>query len=100
MKNTHIIYQKSKKLHQIYNIISTTKWQKEKQSITESLKTHYDMNKKNSKMKIRESWGGEWVFSIVFQTFVYQNHKQFTIFQFILPIVPYNIHFSRIFTKN
>ena len=51
---------KSQKLHQIYTIISTTKCQKEKQNITESLKTHYDIDKKKSKMKIRVGvgWGG------------------------------------------
>ena len=39
-----IFYQKSQKLHPIYNIISTTKCQKEKQKMTESLKTHYDID--------------------------------------------------------
>ena len=54
-----IFYQKSQKLHPIYNIISTTKFQKEKQKMTESLKTHYDIDQKKSKLKIRGGGGGK-----------------------------------------
>ena len=77
---------KSQKLHQIYTIISTTKCQKEKKNITESLKTHYDIDKKKSKMKIRVGVGGGGgrAFCLVFHTFDYQNHPYFTILPFYI----------------